>query len=124
MSDYPEQAEAHQYAAFTQRVMKQQAALSLRVAAIFIILVLGLPLFNLYYPKIAAKSVFGFSLTWLILGVCFFPLTWILSSYFVRESDKIEIEAAKFRIVSGGGDADDDNRSQPALTMTDEEGKR
>ena len=37
-----------------------------------------------------------FTLTWLILAVLFFPITWLLSIYFVRESEKIESEAAAF----------------------------
>ena len=124
MSDNPQEEEAQQYARLTQRVMKQQAALSLRVAAIFIVLVLGLPLFNMYFPKAAGTPVFGFSLTWLILGVCFFPLTWILSTYFVRESDKIEREAGKFRVISDAGQTEEDDLSRPLLTMTEGESKR
>jgi len=31
-------------------------------------------------------------LTWLILGVLFYPITWALSNYFVTRSDQIEAE--------------------------------
>lgn len=87
---------SHQHAQLVERMMKKQAALGLRVSFVFLVLLIGLPLFNLYCPQLAATPVFGFTLTWLILAVLFFPITWLLSIYFVRESEKIESEAAAF----------------------------
>ncbi|HLK58903.1 MAG TPA: hypothetical protein VKU00_20180 [Chthonomonadaceae bacterium] len=78
-------------------VMRRQAALSLRVAVIFLLLLIGLPLFNLYGASIANTRIFGMSATWLFLGILFFPITWLLSAYFVRESDRIEGESARWR---------------------------
>lgn len=78
-----------------QRVMRQQGKLSLQVAALFIVLLLGLPLINLYQPELASTQIFGFSATWLFLGILFYPITILLSVYFVRESDRIEAAAAK-----------------------------
>ncbi len=76
--------------ALLRRVMQKQAALSIRIACIFIVLLIALPLINLYASDLAATNVAGFTLTWLILGVLFYPLTWILSGYFVKQSDAIE----------------------------------
>ncbi|HLJ19263.1 MAG TPA: DUF485 domain-containing protein [Stellaceae bacterium] len=84
----------HHYAEIVQRLTRRQAALGLRVAAIFIVLIGGLPLYNMYNPHHAATSILGFPATWLFLGILFFPITWLLSAYFVRESDRIELEAA------------------------------
>jgi uncharacterized membrane protein (DUF485 family) len=92
--DRPEEIALH-YADIAGQVMKRQAALGLRVAAVFIVMIVGLPLFNQYCPVLAATPVFGFTLTWLFLGIGFFPITWLLSAYFVRESDKIEAEAVR-----------------------------
>ena len=36
----------------------------------------------------------GFSLTWLTLGVLFYPITWVLSKIFIDSSNKIEEELA------------------------------
>ncbi len=47
---------------------------------------------NLYLPDLAKARVGGFTLTWLILGVLFFPLTWILSSWFVKGTERIDAE--------------------------------
>ncbi len=77
-----------------QVVMHRQARLSLQVASLFLIPLFGLPLLNQYLPDVMNRQVLGFSVTWLILGVCFFPLTWLLSAYFVRKSDSIESECA------------------------------
>lgn len=77
-------------------VMQKQAALSLRVSAVFLFLLLGLPLVNAFLPDLANRSVGGFTLTWLFLGVLFYPITWILSGYFIRASDRIEAECAEY----------------------------
>jgi uncharacterized membrane protein (DUF485 family) len=77
------------------RLMREQAALGLRVAAVFVVLLLGMPLANLYLPEIAGSKVLGFTATWLLLGVVFYPITWVLSVYFVRQSDEIEARHAR-----------------------------
>jgi len=73
-------------------VMRRQAAVSIRVACVFIALLIVLPLVNLFLPQMAETDVFGFTATWLCLGVLFYPLTWVLSGYFVRRSDQIETD--------------------------------
>ncbi|MEI7985248.1 MAG: DUF485 domain-containing protein [Armatimonadota bacterium] len=76
----------------SRRMMKKQLRLSLSVAAVFVVILVGLPLVNLYLPDLAKARVGGFTLTWLILGVLFFPLTWILSSWFVKGTERIDAE--------------------------------
>ncbi len=82
-------------------VMKRQAALSIRVSAVFLVILFGLPLVNLYAPSLASKSVLGFTATWLFLAVLFYPVTWALSWFFIRESDRIEAECSDWRSVLG-----------------------
>jgi uncharacterized membrane protein (DUF485 family) len=77
--------------ALLSAVMKRQVTLSLRVAAVL----LGLPLLNAYAPELARTSIGGFSLTWLVLGVLFYPLTWVLSRWFITSSNKIEDELTR-----------------------------
>ena len=76
-------------------VMRRQGGLSLRVASVFIVLLLGLPLLNQAAPDLANAQVFGFTVTWLFLGVLIYPITVGLSFYFVKESDRIEAEIAE-----------------------------
>lgn len=78
--------------ALTADVMRRQASLSLRVTAVFAVILLGLPLINHFLPELANAQVGGFTLSWLILAVLFYPLTWLLSGYFIRESDRIEAD--------------------------------
>ncbi|OWU64727.1 MAG: hypothetical protein CBB60_008350 [Armatimonadetes bacterium Cent15-Ar3] len=76
----------------TNRLIKRQLNLSLRIAAIFVVILVGLPLLNLFLPDLAATNIGGFSATWLVLGVLFYPLTWVLSSWFVKGSEKLEAD--------------------------------
>ena len=109
--------------------MRRQARLSLRVASIFILLILGLPLFNYFLPDLANRNVGGFTLSWLFLGVLFYPITWLLSGYFIRESDRIEAECADWRAVLGveAGEPLEPRgvgEVKPAFIATDEEAVR
>ena len=85
----------NEQAQLARDMMRRQGSLSMRVAAVFVALLLGLPLVNLYAPDVAAAQLFGFSASWLFLGVLFYPITVLLSIYFVRNSDRIEAEAAQ-----------------------------
>jgi uncharacterized membrane protein (DUF485 family) len=81
--------------ALLQLIMRRQARLSLGIAAIFLVLVLGLPLVNQYLPALAQQPIAGFSATWLLLGLLFYPITWLLSGYFVRASEEVEQEITR-----------------------------
>ena len=76
-------------------VMRRQATLSISVAALFLLPLLALPWINLSLAGFMNSRLLGFSVTWLLLGICFFPLTWLLSAYFVHKSDGIEAECTR-----------------------------
>lgn len=98
---------ADEHARLAAHVMRRQAALSLRVAFIFLGLVFGLPLVNHFAPQLANYRIGGFTATWLFLGVLFYPITVALSFYFVRHSDRIESECKDWRGIL---DAEDRGR--------------
>lgn len=78
-----------------RRIMRRQARLSLRVAAVFIVLLVLLPIANLMLPDAFGTNIGGFTFTWLFLGVLFYPITWLLSRYFVKESERLESAIAR-----------------------------
>jgi hypothetical protein len=57
-----------------------------------LVLLLGLPLANYFWPDVMATRVFGFTLTWFLLGIGFVPIVWIISHYFIRRSIALEGE--------------------------------
>lgn len=87
--------------AFLHRLMRRQLRLSIACATTFLIALLGLPLLNYFAPELMATRVAGFTLTWLLLGVLFFPLVWVIAFYFIKRSIALEdAEAARIRNAS------------------------
>jgi uncharacterized membrane protein (DUF485 family) len=85
---------------FLHSLMRKQLRLSVACAVAFLILLLGLPLANYFWPELMAKRVFGFTLSWFLLGIGFFPIVWCISFYFIRRS--IALEKEETREVSNG----------------------
>lgn len=78
--------------AFLKRLMRRQLALSTSCALAFLLVLLGLPLVNYYAPELMARRVGGYTLSWLVLGVLFFPFVWIIAWVFIRRSIALEKE--------------------------------
>ena len=81
--------------AFLHRLMERQLRLSIACAATFVIALIALPLLNYYAPELMSRRILGFTLTWFVLGVLFFPFVWIISYYFIKRS--IALEEAEAR---------------------------
>ena len=81
--------------AFLHSLMNRQLKLSITCSAAFLVALLGLPLLNYLAPSAMATRVGGFTLTWLILGVLFFPYVWLISGFFIKRSLKLEADEAK-----------------------------
>jgi uncharacterized membrane protein (DUF485 family) len=86
--------------AFLHSLMRRQLKLSIACAATFLVALLGLPLLNYLLPELMAKRIFGFTLTWFVLGVLFFPFVWIIAWCFIKRS--IALEAAEVAEVKRG----------------------
>jgi uncharacterized membrane protein (DUF485 family) len=76
--------------AFLRTLMRRQLLLSVSCAATFLIALLGMPLLNYFAPAAMAVRVGGFTLSWLVLGVLFFPFVWIISFIFIKRSIALE----------------------------------
>ena len=77
---------------FLHLLMRRQFRLSSVCAAAFLLVLLGLPLANYFAPALMATRVAGFTLSWLILGVLFFPAVWTISWFFIHRSIALEDE--------------------------------
>ena len=80
---------------FLHTLMRRQLKLSITCAAAFLFALLGLPLANYFAPEFMATRVFGFTLTWLVLGVLFFPLVWLIAYVFIKRSIRLEEAEAR-----------------------------
>jgi uncharacterized membrane protein (DUF485 family) len=85
----PGSADIHSEA-FLHSLMRKQLRLSITCAAAFLVALLGLPIANYLWPEFMATRVLGFTLTWLVLGIGFFPLVWIIAWFFIRRSIALE----------------------------------
>ena len=75
---------------FLARLKRRQLRLSVACAGTFLVALLALPLLNYFLPDAMATRVGGFTLTWLILGVLFFPFVWVIAWVFIRRSIALE----------------------------------
>ncbi len=85
----PEQPDIHSDS-FLHSLMRRQLRLSILCAVAFLLVLLGLPLANYFWPDLMAKRVFGFTLAWFILGIGFFPAVWLIAWVFIRRSIALE----------------------------------
>ena len=96
----PEETDFIHSEEFLHGLMKRQLKLSIACATAFIILLFGLPLMNYLAPNFMGQRVGGFTLTWLILGVLFFPYVWIIARLFITRS--IALETAEVQNAAEG----------------------
>jgi uncharacterized membrane protein (DUF485 family) len=98
--------------AFLHELMRRQLKLSIACAVTFFIALLGLPLLNYFFPEAMATRVFGFTLTWFVLGVLFFPFVWMIAYFFIKKS--IALEEAEVAEVARERAGDQPSVSSPA----------
>jgi uncharacterized membrane protein (DUF485 family) len=95
MSTPPSPPDAVHSEEFLRLLMRRQLKLSVACAASFLVVLLGLPIANYLAPQLMATRVAGFTLSWLILGVLFFPAVWGISWFFIRRSIALEQDEVK-----------------------------
>src|SRR5262245_63281460 len=100
MNTPPDKPDIHSEA-FLHSLMRRQLKLSVACAGTFLVALVGLPLLNYFFPEAMATRVFGFTLTWFVLGVAFFPFVWIIAYCFIKRS--IALEGAEVNEVNRGG---------------------
>jgi uncharacterized membrane protein (DUF485 family) len=98
---------------FLRELMSRQLRLSVLCALAFLSMLVGLPLANYFLPELMARRVGGgFTLTWFILGIGFFPAVWLIAWYFIRNSMRLEREEVQtVAAKSGAGTAENGRRA-------------
>lgn len=80
---------------FLQDLIRRQLSLSLGVAAIFLSLLLGMPLVYTLFPELGSVTALGLPIHWLLLAGLMYPFLWLLAAYYTRAAKRREDEFTK-----------------------------
>ncbi len=76
--------------ALVRGLMRAQLGLALRLAAVVMCVVVAIPLLNSAFPDLAAITVLGIRLNWLLLAVLVYPLLYGVGRLYVRLAEQAE----------------------------------
>lgn len=76
--------------ALVRGLVRTQLGLALRLAAVVITVVVALVLLNSAVPELAALTVFGIRLNWLILAGLLYPLLYSVGRLYIRLAEQGE----------------------------------
>jgi hypothetical protein len=76
--------------ALVRGLVRAQLGLALRLAALVVCTVGAIPLLNAVFPDVAAVTVFGVRLNWLVLGALVYLLLYGVGRLYVRLAEQAE----------------------------------
>lgn len=76
--------------ALVRGLVRAQLGLALRLAAVVVCAVVAIPLLNAAFPDLAAISVVGIRLNWLVLAVLVYPFFYGVGRLYVRLAEQAE----------------------------------
>ena len=76
--------------ALVRGLVRAQLGLALRLSAVVVCAVVAIPLLNAAFPGLAAVTVAGIRLNWLVLGALVYPLLYGVGRLFVRLAEQGE----------------------------------
>lgn len=76
--------------ALVRGLVRAQLGLALRLAVVVVCTVGAIPLLNAAFPDLAALTVFGIRLNWLVLAVLVYPLLYGVGRLYVRLAEQAE----------------------------------
>lgn len=79
-------------AALLRGLIRAQLGLALRLAAVVLVGLGGLPLFFAVAPSVARARPFGVGLPWLLLGVAAYPFLLLVGAAYVRLAQRNEAD--------------------------------
>jgi nucleoside permease NupC len=88
--------------ALVRGLVRAQLGLALRLAALVAVIVLAIVALAHAFPEVGALDVAGIRLNWLVLGVCLYPLFYVVGRLYVRFAEQNDRDF--LRIVNEEGD--------------------
>jgi hypothetical protein len=85
--------------AFVRGLVRAQLGLALRLAAVVVASVAAVPLLIGLFPEVAAVTVFGIRLNWLLLAAVVYPVMYGVGRLYVRLAEQSERDFV--RVVDG-----------------------
>jgi hypothetical protein len=76
--------------ALVRGLVRAQLGLALRLAAVVVCAVVAIPLLNAAFPDLAALTLFGVRLNWLVLGALVYALLYGVGRLYVRLAEQAE----------------------------------
>ncbi|WP_099037980.1 hypothetical protein [Mycobacterium neglectum] len=76
--------------ALVRGLMRAQLGLALRLATVVVCAVVAIPLLNAAFPDLAAITVAGIRLNWLVLAVLVYPFFYGVGRLYVRLAEQAE----------------------------------
>lgn len=76
--------------ALVRGLVRAQLGLALRLAVVVVCTVGAIPLLNAAFPDLAALTVFGIRLNWLVLAALVYPLLYGVGRLYVRLAEQAE----------------------------------
>ncbi len=76
--------------ALVRGLVRAQLGLALRLATVVGAIVVAIPLLGKAFPVIAALTVLGVRVNWLILGVALYPLFYLVGRIYIRLAEQGE----------------------------------
>jgi hypothetical protein len=76
--------------ALVRGLVRAQLGLALRLAAVVVCAVVAIPLLNAAFPDLAAVTVAGIRLNWLVLAVLVYPFFYGVGRLYVRLAEQAE----------------------------------
>ena len=76
--------------ALVRGLVRAQLGLALRLAAVVVCAVVAIPLLNAVFPDLAAVTVAGIRLNWLVLAVLVYPFFYGVGRLYVRLAEQAE----------------------------------
>ena len=78
--------------AMVRALVRAQLLLAMRLAAGTALSLCAIPLLLRAFPVITEVTALGITLPWLVLGICVYPVLYIVGRRYIRQAERLEAE--------------------------------